>query len=137
MSISRQISQFFDIEKYDKAEARVIAVSQQSARLEICGVELTLPMNELFWSWVADVREHLSPGDVIPVKILDESVDEEGNIKLRVSGKEAVKNTAALALKKIHPGNKMCGSCYTYRRKSASVYPFGKWSKTPLHTIQE
>ena len=30
----------FDIEKYDKAEARVIAVSQQSARLEICGVEL-------------------------------------------------------------------------------------------------
>ena len=50
----------FDIEKYDKAEARVIAVSQQSARLEICGVELTLPMNELFWSWVADVREHLS-----------------------------------------------------------------------------
>ena len=56
-------------------------------------------MNELFWSWVADVREHLSPGDVIQVKILDESVDEEGNIKLRVSGKEAVKNTAALALK--------------------------------------
>lgn len=48
-------------------------------------------MNELFWSWVADVREHLSPGDVIQVKILDESVDEEGNIKLRVSGKEAVK----------------------------------------------
>ena len=45
----------FDIEKYDKAEARVIAVSQQSARLEICGVELTLPMNELFWSCVADV----------------------------------------------------------------------------------
>ena len=99
----------FDIEKYDKAEARVIAVSQQSARLEICGVELTLPMNELFWSWVADVREHLSPGDVIQVKILDESVDEEGNIKLRVSGKEAVKNTAALALKKIHPGNKCVG----------------------------
>lgn len=99
----------FDIEKYDKAEARVIAVSQQSARLEICGVELTLPMNELFWSWVADVREHLSPGDVIPVKILDESVDEEGNIKLRVSGKEAVKNTAALALKKIHAGNKCVG----------------------------
>lgn len=111
----------FNKEKHDTAEARVIAVSEQSARLEIFGVELTLPMNELRWDWVVDLREHLSPGDVIPVKILDESVDEDGNINLKVSGKKALKNTAESALKKIKVGNK-CRGIVTQIRENQPVF---------------
>lgn len=108
-------------DKYDEAEARVIAVAEQSARLEIYGVEVTLPMNELLWDWVVDLRKVLSPGDVIPVKVLEKKVDEEGNITLRVSGKEALPNTAEIALKKIKPGNK-CLGVVTQIRENQPVF---------------
>lgn len=95
-------------DEFDEAEARVLAVAEQSARLEVCGVELTLPMRDLFWEWCVDVRDHLNPGDVIPVKILEKSVV-DGEIHLSVSAKDAMHNTAAAALEKIHIGDKCLG----------------------------
>lgn len=95
-------------DEYDEAEARVLAVAEQSARLEICGVEVTLPMKDLFWEWCTDVRERLNPGDVIPVKILEKKIEGK-DIQLSVSAKEAMPNTVAIALEKIHIGDKCLG----------------------------
>lgn len=94
----------------DRVEARVIGVSKQSARLEIHGVELTIEMKDLVWEWTDDLHKIMNPGDVIWVKVLEKSIEEDGEVILKVSGKEALPNTALKALEKISIGSVCLGT---------------------------
>lgn len=93
----------------EEVEARVIAVSKQAARLEIHGIECTLQMKELVWEWTEDLHKIMNPGDVIWVKVLNKTI-EDGKVSLKVSGREALPNTALSALEKITIGSVCLGT---------------------------
>lgn len=52
-----------------RAEARVIAVSRYSLRVEIFGVEAVIGADNLSWDWINDVSELYSVGDIVIVHI--------------------------------------------------------------------
>lgn len=51
------------------AEARIIAVSQMSVRVEVCGVEATVKIQHLSWGYLDDARDVYNVGDSMQVKV--------------------------------------------------------------------
>jgi len=58
-------------------EARIVAVSQLSVRVDVCGVETTIRAHQLSWGFLEDARDVYSIGDFIQVEVI------------RVTGKKA------------------------------------------------
>lgn len=91
------------------AQARVVAVSEKAVRLEVFGVERTIPARLLSWEWVTDARELFAVGDEVIVKIKRVKA-EDGDIVLEVSIRDATKNDVMERLETITIQDRYAGT---------------------------
>lgn len=74
-------------------QARVIAVAEKVVRLEIFGVECSVPARNLSWEWIGDAREQFHVGDQVLTQIMSIQYDQETkDIKLEADMKPITKN---------------------------------------------
>lgn len=74
-------------------QARIISVAEKTVRLEIFGVECSVPARELSWEWVGDAREQFHVGDAVLTQVTSiECNPETKEIKLEASMKAITKN---------------------------------------------
>lgn len=64
-------------------QARIISVAEKAIRVEIFGVETTIPARDLAWYWISDARDYFAIGDTILLRIL--SVDRDSIEDIRVT----------------------------------------------------
>lgn len=74
-------------------EARVIAVAEKVVRLEIFGVECSVPARNLSWEWIGDAREQFHIGEKVLAKVMDVQLDPTTKeVLLEVDMKSVTKN---------------------------------------------
>lgn len=74
-------------------QARIIAVAEKVVRIEIFGVECSVPARNLSWEWVGDAREKFRVGDRTLALITSiEILPETNEIKVMADLKQVTKN---------------------------------------------
>lgn len=79
-------------------QARVIAVAEKAVRVEVFGVECSMPAKDLAWDWIGDARERFSVGDEILVRVKEINRDSIKDLKIRVDAKSVDENRPAYNL---------------------------------------
>lgn len=74
------------------AQARVIAVADKVVRVEVFGVETSIPARNLSWGWVGDAHELYSVGDIILVRVQSINRDSLEGLTIQVDAKSANDN---------------------------------------------
>ena len=84
-------------------QARVIAVAAKVVRVEIFGVETSIPASDLSFDWLGDANERFHVGDHILVRILDVQAEDPEHISVKADVKSVEGNTskANMALCKV------------------------------------
>lgn len=84
-------------------QARVIAVSEKVVRVEIFGVETSIPARDLSFDWLGDANERFHVGEHILVRILSVNAEDPDNISVKADVKSVEGNTskANMALCKV------------------------------------
>ena len=74
-------------------QARVIAAAEKGIRIEVFGVESSIPLRDLSWEWIGDARESYSIGDKILVRILSVSRENVKNISIKADVRSVTDNS--------------------------------------------
>lgn len=84
-------------------QARVIAVAEKVVRVEIFGVETSIPARDLSFDWLGDANERFHVGEHILVRILEIQADEPEYVSVKADVKSVEGNTskANMALCKV------------------------------------
>ena len=84
-------------------QARVIAVAAKVVRVEIFGVETSIPARDLSFDWLGDANERFHVGDHILVRILDVQAEDPEHISVKADVNSVEGNTskANMALCKV------------------------------------
>ena len=84
-------------------QARVIAVAAKVVRVEIFGVETSIPARDLSFDWLGDANERFHVGDHILVRILDVQAEDPEHVSVKADVKSVEGNTskANMALCKV------------------------------------
>lgn len=84
-------------------QARVIAVAEKVVRVEIFGVETSIPARDLSFDWLGDANERFHVGEHILVRILSVNAEDPDNISVKADVKSVEGNTskANMALCKV------------------------------------
>ena len=91
-------------------EARVMAVGEKMIRLELFGVECTVPAKEICWEWLGDARERYNVGDRVNAMITQiEKNTKTEKVFISASMKQLTKNTAVENLAKCRPQGRYSG----------------------------
>lgn len=90
-------------------QARVIAVAEKGIRVEIFGVECSIPAKDLSWFWIGDAREHYSIGDNVLVRIQKVQRDSLEAITVKADIRSVTKNEAKENLRKCKIQSKYAG----------------------------
>ncbi len=90
------------------AQARIIGVHEKVLRVEIFGVETTIPARDLSWQWIGDVNEHYAVGDTVLVRITELECTDAEHITVRAEVK-SLDDTARDKLKLCRPQSKYAG----------------------------
>ena len=89
------------------AEARVVSVIRAGIFVDLCGLEVYIPLRELSYQRMMDAASQYRPGQRILVKILDIDRSDRDNIRVAVSVKQAGENPYEKALRRYS-----IGDCY-------------------------
>ena len=74
-------------------QARVIAVAEKVVRLEIFGVECSVPARNLSWEWIGNAREQFHVGDAVLTQCTSIQCNSETKeVKLEADMKAITKN---------------------------------------------
>lgn len=73
-------------------QARIIAVAEKVVRIEVFGVECSVPAKNLSWEWIGDAREKFFVGDVVLVHITNVEINSETDIHIEADMKSVTKN---------------------------------------------
>ncbi len=84
-------------------QARIIAVAQKVIRVEIFGVETSIPARDLSFDWLGDAKERFHVGDQILVRVLEVAAEDPEHISIRADVKSVEGDTskANMALCKV------------------------------------
>lgn len=97
------------IENGSLAEARIVCSTRAGIYVEIFGVETYIPSKELSYQRIQDATIDFPVGEIILVKILDITVDEDGKVKMTASAKQAEENPYTAAMQRYQVGDKYIG----------------------------
>ena len=89
------------------AEARVVSVIRAGIFVDLCGLEVYIPLRELSYQRMMDAASQYRPGQRILVKILDIDRSDRDNIRVAASVKQAGENPYEKALRRYS-----IGDCY-------------------------
>ena len=92
------------------AEARVISVIRAGIFIDLCGVEVYIPLKELSYQRIIDATAYYQPGQRILVKILELECHGRDNIQVTASVKQAAPNPYEEAMRKYSVGNCYVGT---------------------------
>lgn len=98
------------IQEGSDAEARVVSVISYGVFVEVFGVESFIPRSELSLVRVTDASELFKAGDRTLVRVLRISSDEGGNIRLRLSVRQAHEEFEEAILSRFVPDNLYSGT---------------------------
>lgn len=73
-------------------QARVTAVAEKAIRVEIFGVDCTMPVKDLSWDWLGDAGERFSIGDKILVRIKEVERESIKDIYVRADARSVTDN---------------------------------------------
>ena len=76
-------------------QARVIAVAEKAIRVEIFGVDCTMPVKDLSWDWIGDARDRFSIGDEILVRIKEVKRDSIKDLSVIADARSVTDNRVA------------------------------------------
>lgn len=98
-----------------KVEARIIAVSTKSIRVEIFGIECTIPARDISWEWIGNTHDHFSVNERIVVRVNE------------ISGSNVESMTVLADVKSTLPNNtlgklKLCRVQSRYAGKIIDIY---------------
>ncbi|MDD2980513.1 MAG: S1 RNA-binding domain-containing protein [Hespellia sp.] len=84
-------------------QARTISVAEKVVRVEIFGVETSIPARDLSFDWLGDAKERFHVGDQILVRILEVNAEDPEHISVRADVKSVEGDTskANMALCKV------------------------------------
>ncbi len=102
-------------------EARIVGTTQNVARLEVFGVETTLPGSQLSWDWIANVSEKFHVGDTLDVLITETSGTTVDDVKVVVDVKSITRNISKENLSKCAVQNKYIGEVTNVRNGVAYI----------------
>ena len=102
-------------------EARIVGTTQNVARLEVFGVETTLPGSQLSWDWIANVSEKFHVGDTLDVLITETSGTTVDDVKVVVDVKSITRNISKENLNKCAVQNKYIGEVTNVRNGVAYI----------------
>lgn len=91
-------------------QARVLAVAEKTARVEIFGVEYSIPARDLSYDWMGDATDSYHVGDQILVRITHVSVTSVSDITVKADVKSVIGNASAENLKKCKVQGKYIGT---------------------------
>lgn len=74
------------------AEARIMSVIRTGVFVELFGIEVYIPMNELSYSRMIDARDHFQPGNRVLVKIMELDTTDHDRIHVELSVKRTKPN---------------------------------------------
>lgn len=92
------------------AEARVVSVIRAGIFVDLCGLEIYIPLRELSYQRWMDASAHFQPGQRILVKVLEVDRSDRNQIKATASVKQAGENPYETALRKYSVGNRYVGT---------------------------
>lgn len=84
-------------------QARIIAVAEKVIRVEIFGVETSIPARDLSFDWLGNAKERFHVGDQLLVRILETTAEDPEHVTVRADVKSVEGDTskANLALCKV------------------------------------
>lgn len=91
-------------------QARIIAVSQKVVRVEIFGVETSIPARDLSFDWLGDATERFHVGEQILVRILDVKAEDADHISVRADVKSVDGDTSKANMKLCKVQGKYAGT---------------------------
>lgn len=92
------------------AEARVVSVIRAGIFVDLCGLEVYIPLRELSYQRMMDAASQYRPGQRILVKILDIDRSDRDNIRVSASVKQAGENPYEKALRRYSVGDCYVGT---------------------------
>lgn len=92
------------------AEARVVSVIRAGIFVDLCGLEIYIPLRELSYQRWMDAAAHFQPGQRILVKVLEVDRSDRNQIKATASVKQAGENPYETALRRYSVGNRYVGT---------------------------
>lgn len=96
-------------------EARVIAVSQLSVRVEIFGVETSIRNWELSWGYMGDARDLYYVGDSVQVRVTSVSGDTPENLRIKADIRSLTVDDTNEKLKALKPQTNCLGTVTAVR----------------------
>ena len=75
-------------------QARVVAVAEKVVRVELFGVETSIPARDLSFDWLGDAKERFHVGEQILVRVLSVDAQDTDHITVRADVKSVEGNTS-------------------------------------------
>lgn len=97
-------------------QARVIAVSEKSIRVEVFGVECSIVARDLAWHWIGDAHDTYSVGDKILVRVQTIQGDKPENLKITADVRSISQNTSRDNLEKVRVQSRYAGRVTDVRK---------------------
>lgn len=90
-------------------QARIISVAEKAIRVEIFGVEATVPARDLAWYWISDARDYFAIGDTILLRILSVDRDNIEDIRVTADARSLQADTSRDVLSRCRVQSKYAG----------------------------
>lgn len=103
------------------AEGRIIAVSPMVARIELFGLEVTIPASQISWDWISDVSESFHVGETLNVLVTKVEGETPDNLKVEVDVKSITPNTSKDNLSKCVVQGKYIGEVTNVRNGTVFI----------------
>ena len=97
-------------------QARVIAVSEKSIRVEVFGVECPIVARDLAWQWIGDAHDNYSVGDKILVRVQTIQGDTPEDLKITADVRSISQDTSRNNLEKIRVQSRYAGKVTDVRK---------------------
>ena len=91
-------------------ESRIVCSTRAGIIVEVFGVETYIPARELSYQRIQDATLDFPVGEIVLVKVLNINIDENNNIAIEASVKQAEPNPYIKAMKKYSEGDKYIGT---------------------------
>jgi small subunit ribosomal protein S1 len=105
------MEKIFESKKEVFPQARVVTVSKSVVWLEVFGLLTDVYARDVEWRFVENLKSVISVGDLVPVKIMELTIDKENKkVKMRVSIKEAKENMMIRNMQYYNEGDTLAGT---------------------------
>lgn len=97
-------------------QARVMAVSEKTIRIEVFGAECTVLARDLSWEWMCDAHDQFNVGDVILVRVNSIDTSNPKQIRIQADPRSVTENSVAEKLQQCKEQSRYAGTVTDTRK---------------------